>query len=172
MSHLLLIGFMGAGKSTVGRLVAEQLGLPFIDMDALVRQLDGRTAREIFEEDGEPAFRALETSALESLTTMLPSVVACGGGIVLCDSNRVVLKRLGTVVYLRVTAAETLARVGDDSTRPLLSGAGGVLAAGKLLEAREALYAAVADVVVDTVDRTPQDVAREVVGLAQERNAV
>ena len=173
MSHLLLIGFMGAGKSTVGRLVAGQMGLPFVDMDALVRQLDGRTACEIFEEDGEPAFRALETSALQSVVTMPPSVIACGGGVVLSDSNRVVLKRLGMVVYLRVTAAETLARVGDDSTRPLLSGAGGVLAAGRLLEAREALYAAVADAVVDTVDRAPADVAQEVVALAlQERRSL
>ncbi|MEI7814502.1 MAG: shikimate kinase [Coriobacteriia bacterium] len=171
MSHLLLVGFMGAGKSTVGRLVAEQLGLPFVDIDELVQLQDGRTAREIFQETGEPAFRALETSALNSVGTMLPSVVACGGGVVLSNSNRATLKRLGMVVYLRVTAAETLARVGDDSTRPLLSGAGGVLAAGKLLEAREALYVAVADATVDTGDRTPQDVAHEVVALMRERSA-
>ena len=170
MSHLLLIGFMGAGKSTVGRLVAEQLSLPFVDIDELVEQQDGRTAREIFQDAGEPAFRALETAALDSLGTMPASVVACGGGVVLSDSNRVVLKRLGMVVYLGVTAAETLARVGDDGTRPLLSGAGGVLAAGKLLDAREALYAAVADAVVDTVGRSPQDITREIVALARERS--
>jgi len=171
MSHLLLVGFMGAGKSTVGRLVAEELGLPFVDVDDLVQQQDGRTAREIFEEAGESTFRALETSALDSLGTMPPSVVACGGGVVLSDSNRAVLKRLGRVVYLKVTAAETLARVGEDSNRPLLDGASGALAAGKLLESREGLYSAVADVVVDTVDRTPQTVAAQVVALAREWSA-
>jgi shikimate kinase len=88
--------------------------------------------------------------------------------VVLSDSNRVILKALGKVVYLRVTAAETLARVGNDRTRPLLSGTGGALAAGRLLEAREALYSAIADVVVDTVDRTPEEVAQEVVLVARE----
>jgi shikimate dehydrogenase len=169
MSHLLLIGFMGAGKSTVGRLVAERLGLPFVDVDTLVERSDGRSVREIFDADGEPEFRALETIALESLESRPASVVGCGGGVVLSDANRTLLKRLGTVVYLRVTAAETLARVGDDHTRPLLAGAGGALAASRLLEAREALYAAIADVVVDTVDRTPEEVAREIVLLASER---
>ena len=101
---------------------------------------------------------------------MPPSVVACGGGVVLSDANRLTLKRLGALVYLRVTAAETLARVGDDGTRPLLAGAGGALMAGRLLEAREALYLAVADAVVDTVDRTPEEVAEQVVLLARERS--
>ncbi len=170
VSHLLLIGFMGAGKSTVGRLAADRLELPFVDLDTLVQDRDGRSVRQIFEQDGEPAFRALETAALESLESMPPSVVACGGGVVLSDANRVSLKRLGTVVYLRVTAAETLARVGDDGTRPLLAGAGGALVAGRLLEAREALYSAIADAVVDTVDRTPDEVAEQVVLLARERS--
>ncbi len=171
MNHVLLIGFMGAGKSTVGRLVADALCVPFTDIDALVEQLDGRPVRTIFEEDGEEAFRNLETSAVRSLSTLPSRVVACGGGVVLSDSNRAYLKSLGTVVYLRVTAAETLARVGNDSTRPLLSGASGALAAGKLLEAREALYSATADVVVDTVDRTPEEVARQVVQIVNDRNA-
>ena len=169
MNHLLLIGFMGAGKSTVGRLVAEQLDLPFVDTDSLVQLQDGRTVAEIFAQDGEAGFRTLETAAVQSLTTMTPSVVACGGGVVLSDANRAMLKGLGTAIYLRVTAAETLARVGGDGTRPLLSGAGGALAAGKLLEAREVLYSATADVVVDTVDRTAAAVAQEIVLMAQER---
>jgi shikimate kinase len=171
MSHLLLIGFMGAGKSTVGRLVAEQLGVPFTDVDTIVEQRDGRPVSAIFEEDGEQAFRALEACAVQSLADLPSSVVACGGGVVLSDANRAFLKTLGTVVYLRVTAAETLARVGNDRTRPLLSGTGGMLAAGKLLEAREALYSATADAVVDTVDRTAEEVARQVVLVARERGA-
>ena len=171
MTHILLIGFMGAGKSTVGRLVAEQLGLPFTDIDSLIERQEGRSVSAIFEADGEQAFRALEARAVESLSTAPASVVACGGGVVLSDSNRALLKTLGTVVYLRVTAAETLARVGNSSTRPLLSGAGGALAAGMLLEAREALYGATADVVIDTVDRSAEEVAGEVVRVVRERSA-
>jgi len=170
MNHILLIGFMGAGKSTVGRIVAGRLGLPFVDLDALVESNAGRSVTEIFSADGEPAFRALEASALESLKSMPRCVVSCGGGVVLSDANRVTLKGLGMVVYLRVTAAETLARVGDDSTRPLLAGAGGAAVAIRLLEAREALYSAVADAMVDTVDRTPDEVADQVVALVQERD--
>ncbi len=171
MNHILLIGFMGAGKSTVGRLVAEQLGVPFVDVDTLIEEHDGRAVSAIFAEDGEAAFREMETAAVASLEDRSPCVVACGGGVVLSDVNRAILKRLGIVVYLRVTAAETLARVSNDTTRPLLSGAGGALAAGKLLEAREALYSAVADAVVDTVDRTPEEVALQVIALARDRGA-
>lgn len=170
MNQILLIGFMGAGKSTVGRLVAEKLGMPFVDLDALVEHDDGRSIGEIFEQDGERTFRALEARALETLESAPPTVVGCGGGVVLSDANRVLLKRLGIVVYLRVTAAETLARVGDDSTRPLLAGAGGALVAVSLLEAREALYSAVADVSVDTVGRTPEEVAGQVVEVVRGRS--
>ena len=161
--HLFLIGFMGAGKTTVGGLLAERLSRPCIDLDALIEYRVGRSVREIFEEEGEDAFREVESAALGSLAESVPSVVACGGGIVLRPENRAMLKRMGTVVYLRVSAGETLARVGADDTRPLLAGPGGELAATRLLEARESLYSAVADFSVDTVGRTPSEVADDVV---------
>lgn len=169
MSHVFLIGFMGAGKTTVSRLVAEQLGRPFVDLDDAIEAAAGRTVREIFEDDGEDAFRALESEQLVALEDAEPSVVACGGGIVVRDANRSALKRKGFVVYLKVSAGETLARVGADGTRPLLSGPGGVIAATSLLEARESLYTAVADVAIDTVGRSPEDVAASVVGAVKER---
>jgi shikimate kinase len=162
MSHIFLVGFMGAGKTTVARLLAERLGRPSIDVDDLIGAEAGRSVRDIFDDEGELAFRALESAALLSLESAEPSVIACGGGIVLSDANRSTLKRLGCVVYLKVSAGETLARVGSDGTRPLLSGPGGVLAATRLLEAREALYAAVADISVDTVGLTAEQVADKV----------
>ncbi len=187
--HLFLVGFMGSGKSTVARLVAsavarDRVGLtemaaagmemaahsvshPDLGLhpDNVVRDQSraGRKIREIFDADGEDAFRGLETAALLSLEHEPPSVVACGGGIVLKPENRAALRRMGAVVYLSVTAAEALARIHDLATRPLLSGGAGALAATDLLAAREGLYRSVADAVVDTGGKTPEQVAQAVV---------
>jgi shikimate kinase len=160
--HILLIGFMGSGKSSVGRLVAEALSAPFVDLDERVASSAGRTIPQMFAADGEPGFRAAESAALEALAEAGPSVVACGGGVVLDDANRSMLKRLGTVVYLQVSAEEALARIGDTSGRPLLKG-GGVAMAAALLRSREALYETTADVTVPTVGKTPREVAEAVV---------
>lgn len=169
MSHVFLVGFMGAGKTTVARLVSRQLGRPMVDLDAAIEAAVGKSVREIFEDVGEDAFRELESAQLVGLSSAEPSVVACGGGIVVRDANRSALKDMGMVVYLRVSAGETLARVGADGTRPLLSGPGGVIAATRLLEARESLYAAVADVAIDTVGRSVDQVAEDVVAAIEER---
>lgn len=166
--HLFLIGFMGSGKSTVACLVADRLGIPCIDLDAVVEQQQGMDVARIFETRGEDGFRELETKALLDLEQMPSAVVACGGGVVVRPQNRTALGRLGTVVYLRVSAAEALARVGDTSTRPLLSGAGGPIAATALLSARESLYASVSDLEVDTVGRTPDQVADLVLAAIEE----
>jgi shikimate kinase len=171
VKHVFLVGFMGAGKTTVSRRVSEQLARPWIDLDSQIEASTGRSVREIFEDAGEEAFRRLETEELSRLTDANPSVVACGGGVVVRDENRAMLKDLGLVVYLKVSPGETLARVGADGTRPLLSGPGGALAATRLLEARESLYSAVADVAVDTVGRDVDVVASDVVAAVKDRGA-
>jgi shikimate kinase len=150
-------------------LVSRQLGRPVLDLDAMIEAVAGKSVREIFEDVGEDAFRELESAQLVGLSSAQPSVVACGGGIVVRDENRSALKGMGLVVYLRVSAGETLARVGADSTRPLLVGPNGVIAATRLLEARESLYAAVADVTIDTVGRNVDEVANDVVEAIKER---
>ncbi|MDO9108838.1 MAG: shikimate kinase [Coriobacteriia bacterium] len=163
MSHVLLIGFMGCGKSTVGRLLALRLGRTFVDLDDRVCALAGTTVERIFAEHGEATFRRLEANALESLLREPPSVVACGGGVVVSEGNRTLLPQLGTVFYLRVDAAEALRRIGDTSSRPLLAGPGAASAARALLAERESVYAAVARVSIDTQGQSVQQVTEKII---------
>lgn len=162
MKHIFLIGFMGAGKSTVARILGRLLSMPVIDLDRRIEERSQRSIPEIFEAEGEARFRALESAELSALAEEPPSVVACGGGIVLAEANREELHRLGTVVYLRVSADEAARRVGDGTGRPLLSGERPLERAAALLSAREPVYAAAADIIVETFGRTPEEVAGKI----------
>lgn len=164
MSHLFLTGFMGAGKSTVGRLVAERLDRAFIDLDVLIEGREGMSVSSLFAERGEEGFRAAEHAALESLAGLPAAVVATGGGIVLRGDNRASLRRMGAVVYLSVSPESALARLGDAADRPLLVGKG-VAAAREVLGARLSLYTATADRIVDTEGKDADAVAGEVAAI-------
>ena len=156
---VVLVGFMGAGKSTVGRLVAARLGLVFADSDEVLGQRTGRTPREIFATDGEAAFRALEREVVRDLVTgRTAGVVALGGGAVEDAGTRQVL-RDARVVHLEVSFEQVRARVGDDPGRPVLARPD----LPGLFAARRAAYGEVADVVVATDGLTPADVADHVV---------
>jgi 3-dehydroquinate synthase len=170
VSHVLLIGFMGAGKSTVGTALAGLLGRPFVDLDASIVAGQGRSIAEIFASDGEARFRELELAEIERLRDAIPSVVACGGGIVTSETARALLRELGTVVYLRITADEALARIGDRSTRPLLSGSDEE-AAG-LLASRTGFYSEVADITIDASSGVPSSLAEQIAARVSEGAAV
>jgi len=150
MKHLVLIGLMGAGKSTVGRACAARLGRPFVDTDELVEQQVGLTVDEIFRRDGESGFRALERAVVADVcASPEPLVVACGGGAVLDPENRRALRGAGLVVWLRAPAATLARRVGDGATRPLLrNDPEGALR--RLEQLREPAYEAAAHVSVST----------------------
>lgn len=167
MSHLFLTGFMGAGKTTVGRAVAGLLGRPFIDLDEAIEKREGASVTALFERIGEQGFRDAEHAALTALAGEPDAVVATGGGVVLRDDNRIALRAAGTVVYLAVTPAEALARLGGADDRPLLAGRG-IAAATEILAARLALYEATADHVVDTGGRAVAEVADAIARLALE----
>ncbi|MHB1776311.1 MAG: shikimate kinase [Acidimicrobiales bacterium] len=161
-AKLLLIGMMGAGKTTAGRYLAERLGWRYVDSDSQVREETGRTVPELFAERGEAAFRAAEAAALRSAVGGPgPAVVSVAGGAVLDAENRRVISSAGPVVWLRAEPATLAARVGDGSGRPLL-GDDPPSVLRRLDAVRRPLYEGLADVVVDVDDLTPEAVAERV----------
>jgi shikimate kinase len=141
-----LVGMPGSGKSTVGREVAGRLGVPFVDLDGEIERRSGATVAEIFSSEGEAAFRALEARELLEASRHDPSVVACGGGVVLETANRITLRNTGTCVYLHVPLAVLEGRVEPAADRPLIRAEGDL---ERLLAEREALYREFAGHIVD-----------------------
>ena len=157
--RVFLVGFMGAGKSAVGRELAARAGLAFVDTDVQVERAVGTTIEEIFRRHGEGAFREAEWSALRALAESPPSVVATGGGLFLGVENRRLVRRLGRSVWLDVSLEEAAARLPADSGRPLWSEDPLTLRA--LFERRRAAYA-LADARVDASRGTPEEIARAI----------
>lgn len=140
MQHIILIGFMGTGKSTVGQEVARQLGCSFADLDAAVVAREGRSIPEIFATDGEAYFRERESQALaDMLNYSTRHVIATGGGIVLREHNRELMRDGGYIVHLAASKETILARVKRDRNRPLLQG-DMEERVSKLIQQREGLY--------------------------------
>jgi len=161
--HLVLVGLMGVGKTTVGRALADQLGRPFLDSDQMIEAATGRTVREIWRDDGEPAFRALETDVLRAaLAAPEPAVIAAAGGVVLNAVNRQLLAESNAhVVWLRADDKLLLERATRGAHRPLLDDdPAGVLAT--MAVERAPLYQEVADAIVTVDRRTVSDVVKAV----------
>jgi shikimate kinase len=160
-AKIVLVGPMGAGKTTVGRLLADAWGVDARDTDADVEALEGRSISDIFVESGEAHFRDLERKAVAEALATHDGVLALGGGAVLDPATRDLLADQ-TVVYLRVGLSEAVKRVGLGTARPLLLG--NVRGRIKvLLDERAPLYESVATHVVDTDGRAPDEVAAEIV---------
>jgi len=161
--HLVLVGLMGSGKSTVARILAERLGRRLVDTDAVIEERAGRTVREIFAADGEDAFRSLETEVLvHSLAEVDPLVIAAAGGVVLRAENRAALvASAARVVWLSADPSTLVERVRGGGHRPLLdSDPAGTLQ--RMHADREALYREVADVIVRVDGRSATEVAEAV----------
>jgi shikimate kinase len=141
-----LVGMPGSGKSTVGPELAARLGVPFVELDAEIERAAGMSVREIFEAEGEPGFREREAAALVEAATRDPSVVSCGGGIVLEPANRVTLRATGEVVFLSVPLEVLRRRVPPAADRPLIRQEGDL---ERLFREREPLYREFAAHVVD-----------------------
>ena len=148
--NVFLVGMMGAGKTSVGKLLARKLGKVFYDSDHVIEERTGVRIPVIFELEGEAGFRARETTVLEELTAVSGVVVATGGGAVLSAHNRAILRERGKVVYLRASVSELWNRTRHDRNRPLLQTADPYARLCELHAMRDPLYREVAHVIMDT----------------------
>lgn len=157
--RIALIGFMGSGKTTVGRLVASRLGYRFLDLDVLITENARKSIREIFEEDGEEAFRRIESDALYSVREMNRLVIATGGGAPIRQENQEFFENLAATFYLEVSFKEFINRAGSDPARPLLDRSKKNLE--KLYKSRLPIYRSLGQRVI-TDSRTPQEIGAEI----------
>ncbi len=167
--NIVLVGFMGTGKTTVGRLLAEQTGMPLVDMDALIEERAGKTINEIFAAEGEPYFRQLEREMVQELANREGQIVSTGGGIVLNPDNIADFEKTGLVICLLANAETVLERIRHDASRPLLAGDKATKIT-ELLKTRKPLYEAIAHK-IDTNGRpSPEPTATEIIALYESNN--
>jgi shikimate kinase len=162
-TNIALVGFMGAGKSTVGRALATRLGKAFVETDAMVEREAGMSVAEVFATYGEAHFRDLESSVIRKAAGLSDCVIACGGGAVLREENVIVLRASAVLVYLEVSPQSVLQRVDPRSgVRPLLSGPDRAQKAEELLARRRPVYEYVADIRVSTDGLGIDEVVRKI----------
>ncbi len=162
--NVFLVGPMGVGKTTVGRLLSEELGLEFVDIDREVELRAGADIPWIFDVEGEEGFRIRESRTLDEIAMKSGQLIATGGGIVLCPSNREIIKK-DFCVYLKAELSQLVARIGKDKKRPLLQKDDPREVLKKILEVRDPLYKEVATCIVQTDARPMRQVVREIVRL-------
>ena len=164
------MGYRGTGKTTVGKILANRLNLRFLDADVEIEASAGRSIASIFADSGEPVFRDWEETTLRKLVEHQPdAVLASGGGAVIRAANRRLLQEFGFVVWLRADPTELARRLEADlragNRRPALTTAGTIAEIHQVLADRASIYAEVADAAVDTVDRTPDEIAALILDL-------
>lgn len=160
-----LVGPMGAGKSTIGRVLAAELDLPFRDSDRVIEERTGADIPWIFDVEGESGFRIRESGVLSELSEQEPMVIATGGGIILSQANRDLMRASGFVCYLTAAVDQLVERTARDKKRPLLQVENPRQKIVDLLAARDPLYRQAADFVVATDRRSPRTVAQEIAQL-------
>ena len=165
-----IVGFMGAGKTSVARKLARNAGVASIDTDTYIERRFDCKIKELFAQEGEEVFRALEADILRELAAQEPQVVSCGGGVVLSEENRAILKSPENfVLYLQVTATEAASRISDIASRPLF---GDLDQAQRVNDERLPLYEEVADAIIDTAGKGSGYIAREADALLKKRGVL
>lgn len=161
--NIILIGFMGAGKTSVGDKLAGIFHKTLIDTDQMIEDIAGMPIAQIFKQHGETPFRQLETRVLKKLLEQAEQeVISVGGGLPMREENRVLLQRLGKVVYLKVKPETVLLRLMNDTTRPLLQGDDVQTQVYTLLADREPIYREAAHLVIEADGKTMDEIAREI----------
>ena len=164
--HLVLVGLPGAGKTICGELLAARLGRPFVDLDREIERMAGRSVTAIFDQLGESAFRDLETEATRALDTLPPAIIAPGGGWIERQVNREIARGTCRLVYLRVSPATALRRLGNQTaSRPLLAGGDPAINIATIFDRRGPLYMT-SDAELDTEVLSPEEVVDRLVVLA------
>lgn len=170
--NIVLIGFMGSGKTTVGIALSYKMQRPLSDTDKMIEKKEGRSISELFAAEGEVYFRQRETELLQKLKEgKTKQIFSVGGGTPLRVENRRLLWELGTVVYLKVSAETVCERLKGDTTRPLLQGAHPMERISALLRQRENIYREAADIVVTVDGKKPAQIAEEIVRSLKGENA-
>ena len=163
MKNIILVGYMGCGKTTVGESIAEATRYTFADTDEMIVAQQGRSISDIFAQDGEPAFRDMETALLVKMLTEKNDtcVISTGGGMPVQKENRNLLRQLGTVVYLRAKPETVYERIKGDTTRPLLQCENPMERIREMIKSRNPAYEEAAELVIDVDDLTQREVAEQ-----------
>jgi len=172
-TSIALIGFMGTGKTVVGKALAEKLGKEFIELDALIERKAGKTIPEIFQQDGEIAFRELEIEAAREVSQKRNVIIACGGGIVLNKINIDRLKKESLIVYLTASPEVILNRTSSDrNERPLLEATDKASEVRRLLQFRKPFYERAAGIAIDTSKLDVDSVAAQIIEKVKENESL
>lgn len=161
--NIMLIGFMGVGKTTISRDLSERMNISEVDMDKYIVERENKNISDIFEEYGEEYFRNIETDCLREIQNQTGRIVSCGGGAVLKDENVEIMKKDGVIVLLTATPETIYERVKNNTGRPILNGNMNVEFISELMEKRKERYFRVADVVITTDNKLISDISKEII---------
>lgn len=162
-NNIILIGFMGSGKSTIGHMLSKDMGIEVYDCDTYLEEKNDITIEEIFQSEGEEKFRQLEIEAINDLSKKDKILISTGGGVVTRDENMRILKECGTVVYLDASVDHLYKILKEDTKRPLIKNSNNVYETiSNLLSQRIDLYKKYADIIVEVTNRSPKEITEEI----------
>lgn len=161
-SNISLIGFMGSGKTSTGKLLADRLNFLFIDLDNIIELSLGMPISDIFERHGEEYFRNTETNSIKKVYVNKNCIFACGGGVIVRHENIEIIRKHSTVIFLHVSPAIAFERLKNEDNRPLLKNPDRLNIITELMEKRDSLYRSASDLIFDTDFKKPREVAEEI----------